>query len=145
MQNKENEQFLFSSLYSTPSSLCIQQGPYNLQGQLEGQRPFKFRHLKKPLGIFQLRTSDYLPVLLQQWVLSASLCGSKEVMDHDKENSEPTAAEPICVTFEDVSAAPYRIRDGVPQTPCEVRIIMELATGVMFWSWYGQTLSMYEY
>ncbi len=28
--------------------------------------------------------------------------------------------EPVRVTFADVSAAPYRIRDGVPQTPCEV-------------------------
>ena len=30
--------------------------------------------------------------------------------------------EPVCVTFADVSAAPFRIRDGVPQTPCEVRL-----------------------
>ena len=40
---------------------------------------------------------------------------------NESENNAIDTAEPVIVTFADVSAAPYRIRDGVPQTPCEVR------------------------
>ena len=44
------------------------------------------------------------------------------------ENTSPDATttnatdhtEPVRITFADVTAAPYRIREGVPQTPCEV-------------------------
>ena len=34
-------------------------------------------------------------------------------------NNEAVTTEPVIVTFADVSAAPYRIREGVSQTPCE--------------------------
>ncbi|CAB3999952.1 L-threonine dehydratase catabolic [Paramuricea clavata] len=37
--------------------------------------------------------------------------------------TDPT--EPVRVTFADVSAAPYRIREGVPQTPCELSKMSE--------------------
>ena len=37
-------------------------------------------------------------------------------------NNEAVTAEPVIVTFADVSAAPYRIREGVSQTPCEASL-----------------------
>lgn len=32
------------------------------------------------------------------------------------------SSEPIDVNFEDVSAAAYRIKNGIRRTPCEVRL-----------------------
>ena len=35
-------------------------------------------------------------------------------------NEMSEQAQPVLVTFDDVSTAQSRIRDSVPQTPCEV-------------------------
>ena len=47
--------------------------------------------------------------------------GSQIAEQKNANEPEKPEEKPVCVTFADVSAAPFRIRDGVPQTPCEVR------------------------
>lgn len=42
------------------------------------------------------------------------------VEDPITNNETESTYEPVSVTFADVSAARFRIRDGVPQTTCEV-------------------------
>ena len=45
-------------------------------------------------------------------------------------SNETVIGEAVRVTFADVNAAPKRIRDGVPKTPCEVsRLFIRLTRG----------------